>query len=132
MDDGRRDTYRLRRLVCKNCGKLHTEMPDKMQPFKHYSSEVIETIIDDSRNDCPAEDSTIYRWKSTFKASSGQLESMLRSYWIKYKNQSFPLLRGISLLEKIRKHNTGWLAIVTRLLVNTGYTLHTRFAFCPV
>jgi hypothetical protein len=41
------------------------------------------------------------------------------------------LLKDISLLKTIRKHNTGWLAIVTRLLINTGYGIHTRFAFCP-
>jgi hypothetical protein len=130
-DDGGRDTYRLRRLICKECGKLHTEMPDKFQPYKHYSSAVIEATIDDARSDCPADNATISRWKSDFKASSGQLESVLRSYWMKYRKQSFPLLNDISLLKTIRKHNTGWLAIVTRLLINTGYGIHTRFAFCP-
>jgi len=79
--------------------------------------------------DCPADNSTISRWKTDFKASSGQLESVLRSYWMKYKKKSFPLLKEISLLETIRKHNTDWLAVVTRLLVNTGYSVQTGLIF---
>jgi hypothetical protein len=73
------------RLTGKECGKLHTEMPDKIQPYKHYSSEVIESTIDYTRSDCPADNAT------DFKAFSGQLESILKSYWMKYRKQSFPL-----------------------------------------
>ena len=38
--------FRLRRLRCMLCKTLHREIPDIIQPFKHYSSDVIQCVLD--------------------------------------------------------------------------------------
>lgn len=129
--DGSADWYRLRRLKCKDCGKLHTELPDFMIPFKHYGADVIEAELDETRNDCPADDSTISRWKSTFVAASTNINGLLSSFWIAIHHKPYPLMNQTSLLETARQNTPGWLAVVHRQLINSGHTLHTRFAFCP-
>ena len=55
--------FQLRRLKCKSCNKLHIELPDFMAPNKHYDARLIEDVISDRSNFCPADDSTIRRWK---------------------------------------------------------------------
>lgn len=53
----------LRRLRCSHCGRLHLEIPDVMQPQKHYAAEVIRKVEAGELGSCPADDSTIRRWK---------------------------------------------------------------------
>ncbi|MDR1979898.1 MAG: DUF6431 domain-containing protein [Synergistaceae bacterium] len=36
--DGERETWIVRRLRCCSCGKLHTELPQFILPFKHYEA----------------------------------------------------------------------------------------------
>jgi len=56
--------FSLRRLLCLVCGKLHTEIPDIIQPFKHYDSETIQCVLDgdDKLKECAADNSTISRF----------------------------------------------------------------------
>ena len=61
--DGVVHTFKLRRLRCLVCGKLHLELPDFMQPNKHYSKNIIKDVIDGKCDCCAADNSTIYRWK---------------------------------------------------------------------
>ena len=82
------DMYRLRRLKCKNCGKLHTEIPDCIVPYKHYAAEVVESELLELRNDCPADDSTSWRWKFFF-ASLAVIANKYNlliphSHWLSY------------------------------------------------
>lgn len=65
IDNGNILVFSLRRLKCSQCHSVHLELPDIMQPHKHYSADVIAHALDHTRNDCPADDSTIYRWKSS-------------------------------------------------------------------
>jgi hypothetical protein len=102
-----------------------------MVPFKHYGTEVIETALDDTRNDCPADDSTISRWKAAFLAARININGLLVSFWMTVHQEPYLLIDHSSLLETIRRNTPGWLAIVHRQLINSGHTLHTRFAFCP-
>jgi len=55
--------YLLRRLRCPSCQKLHLELPDFMQPKKHYETQLIKDALDGSSDSCPADNSTIRRWK---------------------------------------------------------------------
>lgn len=129
--DGSTDWYSLRRLKCRECNKLHTELPDFMQPYKHHSSEVIEAELDESRDDRPADDSTISRWKTFFRKATQYIEGILISLWTYSNREHYPLINRDSLLETIRSTGSGWLASVTRMLVNSGFYIHTQFAFCP-
>lgn len=62
-DDGNIKIYLLRRLYCPRCERLHLEIPDIMQPQKHYASKVILQVMEGNKESCPADDSTIRRWK---------------------------------------------------------------------
>ena len=55
--------YKLRRLKCLQCGKIHSEIPDCIRPYKRYSKDLIEQAVQGNAANCPAEDSTLYRWK---------------------------------------------------------------------
>lgn len=60
---GQSRTLLLRRLRCPLCGVLHLEMPDFLLPHKHYDREVINLVLNGDSSTCPADDSTILRWK---------------------------------------------------------------------
>ena len=62
-DDGKPVIFLLRRLRCLECGKLHLEIPDFVSPHKHYSTEAIRQALREGGGSCPADDSTIRRWK---------------------------------------------------------------------
>ena len=55
--------YKLRRLRCPSCGRLHIETPDIMAPRKHYERAAIDAARAGSAADIAAEDSTIRRWR---------------------------------------------------------------------
>ena len=54
---GEAEVYRLRRLRCKRCGKVHIEIPTCIIPYKRYNAESIE-----NPDVCSADESTIRRW----------------------------------------------------------------------
>lgn len=56
--------FLLRRLRCSGCGKIHLELPDFIQPQKHYESQVILETLTGLSDHCPADDSTIWRWRN--------------------------------------------------------------------
>lgn len=60
---GEKSWYLLRRLRCPGCRRLHLELPDFMIPVKHYEAHLIHDTIAGTEDACPAEDSTIRRWK---------------------------------------------------------------------
>lgn len=60
--DGDSRRYLLRRLQCTKCSVLHIELLDLMLTQKHYDRAVIERARTDLA-DCPADDSTIRRWR---------------------------------------------------------------------
>jgi len=42
---------------------MHLEIPDFIAPHKHYSAEVIQQALSQNQSFCPADDSTIRRWR---------------------------------------------------------------------
>ena len=64
--DGLSVKYQLRRVYCKPCKALHIELPDFIHPHKQYGSKVIKTALSGINDDCPAENSTIWRWKKNY------------------------------------------------------------------
>ncbi len=124
-DDGTKDTYRLRVLKCRSCGKMHTELPDFIQPFKHYESVVIEAVIDGAAYSCPAEESTQRHWRIQFTEKTNRIDGILTSIWVEIKMLPVKLMHKVSLLKKIRMTGTGWLRVVMRQLVNSGKYIHT-------
>lgn len=102
-----------------------------MQPYKHYSAEVIEAELDETGVHCPADESTIKVWRKQFRVNTIQIEGALRSILSKTFNELYPLLSSDSLLKVIRNKGSGWLTIVTQMLLTAGLGVPTQFAFCP-
>ena len=61
--DSKKRSFILRRLKCPVCKTIHLELPDLMLPRKHYAAAVIRNAKNGSAGDCPADDSTIHRWR---------------------------------------------------------------------
>jgi len=125
--------FSLRRLLCLMCGKLHTEIPDIIQPFKHYDSETIQSVLDDDKKskECAADNSTISRWKADFTEMAPDIEQRLASFYAHEVDNTVPLLSPYITLAALRAVVEHWLAFVMRLLINSGHKLCTRFAFYP-
>jgi hypothetical protein len=125
--------FRLRRLLCGECAKLHTEIPDIIQPFKHYDSETIQCILDGNEGalECDVDCSTIRRWKRDFSIAGLDIEQRLASVIAQESDDKMPLLSPGLVLAYIRATVDRWLAFVMCLLINGGHKLCTQFAFCP-
>lgn len=116
-------------MRCENCGKLHTELPDCMQPHKHYETDAIQAEIDGSQENPNADESTLRRWRSEFHKFKDQLEGALRARWSEHSGIHYPLLPQDSLLRILRKQIPRWLRFVNKTLTNKEFDIHTQFAF---
>lgn len=70
LGDDEKRTDILLRLKCSECGKVHREIPDYIEPYKQYEKDTIEGFIEDDLDntilgyeDYPCE-MTIKRWKN--------------------------------------------------------------------
>lgn len=63
--DAAGDTYwlLLPRLRCTNCKSLHVAAPPFIRPKKHYAAAVIADVQAGHTDQCPADNSTIRRWR---------------------------------------------------------------------
>jgi len=55
--------YALRRLRCLDCDRLHIELPDFIISQKHYDAQTIREAVKNISDSCPADNSTIWRWR---------------------------------------------------------------------
>jgi hypothetical protein len=123
----------LRRLRCTGCKKLHTELPNIIQPYRHYSSDAIQSILDDSAaaSACVADNSTIRRWKTEFAHTEPDINQRLASIYAQATDEKVPISGTVQILEKTKLKVKRWLAYVMKLLINNGHKICTQFAFCP-
>jgi hypothetical protein len=122
---------RVRRLKCTVCEKLHTELPDFIHPFKQYESAAVQSALDGNHDDCPAEDSTIRRWRTEFQQQTEQINGILTALWMQSSGRHWYVLSAFSLLDTIIQSQKDWLSFVNRTLLNSGYAAYTQSAFCP-
>jgi hypothetical protein len=131
-EDGGRETWIVRRLRCRSCGKIHTELPNFILPYKHYEALAIQKTLDDEPgNSCAADDSTLRRWRESFAQAAPHIIALLTALFMKAAEKSAPLFQFDNILLNIRGKEKHWLTFVFRLLINSGHRLRTRFAFCP-
>lgn len=123
-DTGEKETYKLRRLKCKECRRLHIELPDIMHPYKHHESQVIEAELSGTGISCPADYSTIRVWKKQFAQNMNKVSGVLKSTWIRIHKAPYPLLAD-SLLQYLIETGPGWLTLVTQLCIKEGLGLPT-------
>ena len=120
----------IERMRCRNenCRRIHNALPDFLVPHKHYSSEVIEDVIDDvvrpndelNDSDYPCE-KTMVRWKAWFERNRKNIDGQLKS--VGYRILGFSehlLISGVSLSEELRKNGAGWLGTILRIIYNSG------------
>lgn len=55
--------FSLRRFYCGNCQRIHLEIPDCIVPYKQYSRQAIDNIVNEKCNYHIVDNSTIFRWK---------------------------------------------------------------------
>ncbi len=64
--------FRLRRLYCPVCNRLHAEIPDCITAFKQYDTETIKAVINGEIDDFTGDLSTAYRWTHTYIAMTSK------------------------------------------------------------
>lgn len=83
---GEIEVYRLRRYKCQSCGQLHVELPSCIVPYKHYAADVIGAELYHVRDDCPAEDSTMLRWRQIAIAVLNQAKNHTQTIPVTLRN----------------------------------------------
>ena len=121
--EGEKQVFSLRRLKCKDCNTLHIELPGFIQPFKHYASDVIESVLDERTDDCPAEESTMKRWQKWFASILPHIKGALTAIKMEFFNVNINLLDYADIVEYIRSSGAGWLRRLMQMLVNSGSRL---------
>ena len=126
-------SFFVRRLRCIDCEKLHTELPNIIQPYRHYSSDTIQAVLDDSvdASACAADNSTIRRWKTEFTSAEPDIDQRLAAVYAQATDEKVPISSTVQVLGKIKVKIKRWLAFVMELLINNGHKICTQFAFCP-
>ena len=125
---------RIRRLFCKNCHRLHNELPTNLSPHKHYEVEVIEGVVDGviTQDDLESEDypcaRTMERWKLWIEHNRPFIEGYVRSVGFRLLKLGEEFLKAQEsmldyLRDKFRDRENHWLTIINRLVYNTGASL---------
>jgi hypothetical protein len=121
--DGIHVIIMIRRLKCKICNKLHNELPDFIQPYKRYTSDVIEAVLDDDTSSSPAENSTIKRWRKWFDRIASYLNAALVAIKAEFEHLPVNIMKELTPLEYYRKQGKDWLRGIMRRYVNFGNNL---------
>jgi len=114
---GLKETLVIRRLRCKNCHKIHHELPDMIIPYKRHCAETVVNIIDGNVADICCDFVTENRIKKWWVAFRLYFESVKVSLQIKYGAafSADPTPREI-----------------VRAITNTNLWVHTRTAMTPI
>ena len=102
-------------------------LPDIMTPHKHYSTEVIENVVDEictpetpQTEDYPCE-LTMTRWKAWIAGNHNHVDGVLKSVGSRLFEFGEELLNSnVSLMEQLRKDGEGWLTVLNRITWNFG------------
>jgi len=102
-------------LKCSQCNCLHNELPDILSPYKRYTSEVIEDVVDGTVNsddlvteNYPCE-TTMKRWTDWIDRNVHLIDDSFKS--------------GTSLLISLINEGAGWLGTILCAIYNSGGAL---------
>jgi hypothetical protein len=113
-DDGIQEILVIRRLRCKDCLKIHHELPGILAPYKRHSIDTIEKAISGDVGDICCEARTVQRIKAWWEGCRLYFESVLASLRAKYGDV-------FSLSPAPRE--------IIRAVANAHLWIHTRSAF---
>lgn len=131
---GIKQWYVINRLKCKECNRLHNELPDCLVPYKHYDAELIEDVVegiiteeDKEIEDYPCE-GTLRHWKWWVFHNEENINGQLRSVIHNLLDLSTEFLKSSgSLLRELRERiSPGWLRSVIWFLYNSGGRIEPR------
>lgn len=122
--------YRIRRLKCLICNKIHHELPDFMIPYKRYSSELISGFVegkDDIRID-PQQVKKLHHWFALRLSNFVGLTRRAFKVDLKLAVSHEPdgTLSNLDWLKSCFDNHPNWLAHLVRMLVNLNLWPHTR------
>ena len=120
--DGEKSTLIIRRLRCAKCRRIHHELPDCVIPYKRYSADVVEAVINGGKKvGVAVEDGTIRRmiqwWKLMLPYYINVLKTLTEKYQIQFHEP--PLFKEI--IRAVANSNN-WICskiICTRTELNT-------------
>lgn len=61
--DGQKIPFNLKRYHCSQCQKLHTEIPDLVEPYRQYEQRTVEEVQKGNAATFAGDDSTIRYWR---------------------------------------------------------------------
>jgi len=103
----------VQRVRCKNCGKIHHVLPDIIVPYKRYSAETVEAIIDGCAEKAlrGLDEQEIYR---------------IKTWWVKMER--YILKKSASVINKLKIQISpkSKLTTIVRALANTHLWPRTR------
>lgn len=62
-ETGQKIPFNFKRYYCSKCNKLHTEIPNFIQPYKHYEASTINRVKSGDISTFGGDDSTIRYWQ---------------------------------------------------------------------
>jgi len=83
--DGEVKILVIRRLRCRECDKIHHELPDILVPYKRHCAETIENIISGKAGETPCEERTSRKIMAWWITLSLYFKMVLASLNEKYK-----------------------------------------------
>jgi hypothetical protein len=135
---GERSHLIIRRLRCCHCKQIHHELPDILVPYKRHCSQSIEAVLSSSNAtlSVTADESTLWRWRSWFRAMEEYFLSCLLAITFQYhKGKEVVKVTIPSFYSPLRKiwcltgDADGWLTRVVQPIANWNLWIHTRSAF---
>ncbi|MDR1439038.1 MAG: DUF6431 domain-containing protein [Clostridiales bacterium] len=129
---GNKCAVSIRRLRCKDCGRIHHELPDFLVPYRRHCAETVERIVDGDAGGTSCECSTLRRIGRWFGERAGHFLGCLESAAVRL---GIAIVGGTA--PKLRRARDslggrrGWLGRLVRVAANTNLWPHTRSAYCP-
>lgn len=113
--DGEKVTLNLRRVRCRNCRRIHIELPDYIAPFKRYCIEVIEKVCEKSHSRIPEDCSTRQKIRKWYR----KVLPHLKAVWQRLIKQNL-----MSPFENPNFKN------LVKASVNSGFWIYHPFGNC--
>jgi len=136
-ESGESRRFIVRRLRCKQCEKIHHELPDLMVPYKRYGADIIEeAVLSNAHLTVAVDESTLHRWRFWFFDLVDYWLFILQSLLVQLQEHETTAVdlssRQLPAHERIGQWfgvASGWLAKIVRPIANHHFWIHTRSAF---
>lgn len=127
IEGGQKHFIQIERLKCKSCHRLHNALPEILVPYKHYTTEVISGVLDETitvgdleNGDYPCEE-TMNNWHHWLMENQEYIDGYMKSLGYRILGFGEDLLHSkVSLLTRLRKSSEVWLETILCFIYNSG------------